>query len=95
MELSLVYCTLRPKHTYRVSDKPILWGILLVSGIGIHTGSTPEKCKRTPVLPGGLVIKPGEGPGRPIRKNVRHNDNGDAHYGNKVMCPQFVLVYAV
>ena len=52
---------------------------LLVAIIGIDTVSGPERYKRTPVLPGGLVIKLGEGPGRQSRKNLRHNDNGVAH----------------
>ena len=44
-----------------------LWCILLVAGIGIDTVSDPERYNRT----GGLVIKLGEGPGSPSRKNLR------------------------
>ena len=58
---------------------PALWSVLLVAGMGIDTVSGPERYKRTPVLPGGLVVKLGEGPGRPSQKNRRHSDDARRH----------------
>ena len=48
----------------------VLGSILLVAGIGIDTVSGPERYKRTPVLPRGLVVELGEAPGSPSQKTT-------------------------
>ena len=52
---------------------------LLVAIIGIDTVSGPKRYKITPVLPGGLVIQLGEGPGRQTFPDAFRSDMSYGH----------------